>query len=83
LGYLPVADNLERNLSICRTAYLFYGLIKCQPLNWLVIEMGDNVIRLDPSLCRRRVIDDRYDLNQIVLHPGLNPNTTEWAYNSV
>src|SRR5260370_30781528 len=47
---LPIAHNLERDLGICQAAHLLYGLIECQSLNWLVIEMGDNVIRLDPSL---------------------------------
>ena len=74
-----LALDLEPGLGIDRTLHLVDGLLERQPLNLVVVDLGDQVAGQDAGLGRRRVVHRRHDLDQAVLHRDLDAEPAELA----
>ena len=69
----------ELDLGVHRSAHLVDRLIQRQTLHRLVVELGDDVVRHDAGLGRRRIVDRRNHLHQAVLHGDLDAEAAELA----
>ncbi len=67
---LALARDGERDLRVRLAAHLLHGR---------VVELDDQVARLDAGLERRRVLDRRDHLDEAVLHPDLDAEAAELA----
>src|SRR5262249_6533479 len=74
---LTFARDRQLDLGIHRPAHFFDGLIQGQPLNLLVVELGDDVVGHDASLGGRRFVDWRHHLDQPVFHGDLDAEPAE------
>ena len=74
-----LAHDGERDRRVGRSAHLADRIFKGEVLNIILINCGDNVSRLNPSLCRGRVFYRCDNLDRAVLHRHFKPNPGELA----
>src|SRR5262245_50826482 len=60
---LTLAYDLQFDLGVLRPAHLLDRLVESEPVHWLVVEMGDDVVGHDAGLRRRGLVDRGDDLD--------------------
>ena len=76
---LALADDLEADLGVDRSAHLLDRLIEGETLHGFVVEIGDDVVGHDAGLRRRGVVDRRDHLDQAVFHRDLDAEPAEFT----
>ena len=66
-------------MRVDRPLHLVHGLLQRQPLDRVVVDLGDQVARQDAGLGRGRIVDRRDHLDEAVLHRDLDAEPAELA----
>ncbi len=74
-----LARDAQANGRVDRSAHLVDGLLEGEPLDLLVVEMGDEVAGLDAGLGRGRAVHGRHHLDHAGLHGDLDAEAAELA----
>ncbi|MGY4448808.1 hypothetical protein ACVWZR_003468 [Bradyrhizobium sp. i1.3.1] len=74
---LALADDLELDLGVDRTAHLLDRLVQGQALHGFVVEIGDDVVGHDAGARSGGVVDRRDHLDQAVLHRDFDAEAAE------
>ena len=78
-GRLLAAAHRQHDLGIDRPAHLVDGVGERQAHDRLVVDLDDQIARLDAGLGRGRAVDGRDDLDHAVLHRDLDAEAAELA----
>ena len=76
---LLAAPYRELDGRIHRPAHLLDRLLERHALDGFVVELDDEIARLEARFRRRRVVDRRDDLDQAVIHGDLDAESAELA----
>ena len=75
----PLRMILSRILVLTGPRIFSTAWLRVRPCTWLVVEMGDDVVRHHAGLGGGRVVDRRNDLDQAVLHRHFDAKPAELA----
>ncbi len=73
------AHDGDGDVRADRPAHLVHRVREGQAQHALAVDMGDEVVGLDPGLGRGGVVDRRHHLDEAVLHGDLDPEAPELA----
>ena len=76
---LPLRMIFSLILVFTGAAHLLDGLIECEALHRLVVDVGDDIAGTNSGLGGRRLVDRRHHLDEAVLHRHLDAETAELA----
>ena len=76
---LVLAVDGERDLGVRLAAHALHGIAQRQPLHHRLVDLGDQVIRLEPGAVGRRALDRRDHLHQAVFLRDLDADAHETA----
>ena len=78
LGF-ALAQDRQLDLCLRLAAHLLHGIREGQAFHQAVVELEDQVARLDTGAVGRRILDRRNDLDEAVFHTDFNTESTEFA----
>ncbi len=74
-----LTHDFEPGLGIDRPLHLVHGLLQREPLDRVIIDLGDQVARHDAGFRRRRFIHRSDHLDEAILHHDLDTEPAELA----